>query len=177
MIESVPAKPKRTIKTYPADLKAKVVNRLAKGERQQSIADDLGIPQTTIAQWSINAGLNREHAHSLATRVKNQVVANVNRIASIATADVEALLAESLTFGKSVLGRANSLLPDTDQQSLVSVANAGKVGVSIARQALGLSDSQETVIIRADLVSSASVQIPQSQPVIDITPVSTDKVQ
>lgn len=167
-VELNPPKPKVGIRgsSHPPHVKAKAIERLVKGDRQIAIATDLGVPQTTIAQWSVNAGLNRNKTHSLANRVKHELSAKVDKLTTKAMSEVEALLKDSLDFGRSVLGRANGLVPDADHQTLVSVANAGKVGVTIARQALGLNDSTESVIVRVDLVGQAQPE----QPVIELDP-------
>jgi transposase-like protein len=160
-------KPKRKYNAaYTPEQRAEAIRKLAKGQTQISIGADLGIPQTTIGEWAIAAGLGRTNKQSLVNRVQAKLKEQVERISNHATGQVEELLAKSLAFGNSVLEQAQSFVPCVGPDGLLQVANAGKVGVAVSRQALGLCDTTEKVIVRVDLMGS----IQPANQVIDVTP-------
>lgn len=161
-----PAKPKRVLKTYTPAQRAEVLQRLAKGETQTSIGNALGIPQTTVGEWAIAAGLNRTKRKSLANRVQARLSEQVERITDTAARQVQDLLAKSLLFGNGVLDRANEFVPSVGPDGLVQVANAGKIAIQLSRQSLGLNDQTESVIVRVDLVGQAQSE----KPVIELDP-------
>lgn len=165
MTETLDPPKKRTTKRYSVETQKEALRQCSLGTPQPKIAAMLGIPQQTIAHWACKSGIRRQGPQSIANRVDQSLSKAIDGIAAKATDRVAKLLEQSHNFGNKVLRKANRLVTgDIDPGELVSVANAGKVGVSIARQALGLSDSTEQVIVRLDLMSASK----PAQPVIDI---------
>lgn len=158
-----PAKLKRTQRAYTTSDKAKALQLLADELPYRVISEKLGIPVTTLGTWATNCGLRRQAKDSFQARVKTSVNQAVSKVSNQITSRTQELIEDSLTFGKEVLNRAGVLVPGADEQSLANLANAGKVGVGIARQALGLNDNAERCIVRVDLLSSATQEKPMHE--------------
>lgn len=165
-VELNPPKPNKSSNCrQPPEIKAKALRLLAKGHTQAEVAKQCGVGQTTVGYWATRSGLAKTD-NSILNRVKHGINEQVARTVNHASREINELIAQSLSFGRSVMVKASELVPDSDHQTLVSVANAGKVGVTIARQALGLNDSTESVIVRVDLVGQAK----EEKPVIELDP-------
>lgn len=140
---------------------------------QKLIADRLGIPQQTIATWGTNAGLRRQSAQSIANRVKAHVSKAIETVATNATVRIEALLEQSHEFGTEVLNKARLMVNSADAGELVSVANAGKVGVGIARQALGL-DVEGATTNRIS-IQKMTILSRSADTLLELEPAATDQ--
>ena len=166
------AKPKRFTRSYTPQQRTEVLELYASGINQPAIALKLGIPQQTCATWLQAAQASKPKAKDIANRVKQSISKAVSKLTAKATsqasAEVQKLLDDSLSFGRIALVQAhNAALACNGRkhvQSLVAATNAAKNAVSMSRQALGLNDTSESVIVRVDLVGRID------QPVIDVTP-------
>ncbi len=129
---------------YPPESRLKAYDLHAQGLTSGQIGLRLGIPQQTISYWLNRAKLSPTSVRTTANEIQAKVAKSVAFITHKVESEVEQLVRDSLSFGRSVLGKANDQLNDADAGQLVSLANAGKTGITIARQALGLDQDQST---------------------------------
>lgn len=148
----------RITRTYTPEDRQKVARLYMDGLNQRQIAEQLGIPYSNVSYWLRNRliGARKDRVDQGVQQAIQHATAQAKAIAGH---QVARLLSKSLESGDLLMDKAIHLTGKVngkkDGNLLVNAANALKTGVSIARQALGLSDTTTEVVMRLDVVSQA----------------------
>jgi len=155
------------------------------GASSTSLAAIHGISDGRIRQKAMRGGWSRkvtEDVHKTAKKLTQIAVSQelkriAPEIARQSKESVNRVLAKSLELGERMMERSLERVTQCDDRSASSIAQLGKSGVSIAREALGLSTSGEresSVALNVHLVLRGDSQANHALPVGPVEPPAID---
>lgn len=140
MTETIPRQ-KQAWTYYTPQQRQQVLDLHSKGKSIREIEAEAKVPSSTVHRWLNKLGVVglRETVSSSVSQVVREAVTQAK---SIANQEIEKFLAEQIKVGTLLTSKAKSIAEGKWNRkqagNLLSVANTAKIGISIARQALGL---------------------------------------